>query len=528
MSKTKNIILSLIVTLVIGFVLFYFLLPPLNITDFSFWTFLFLLVVVFSSSSLMFSLDIRGKVVSLPKVHTYIVFGVVGVVVLIAIVDIALSPLFNASSYASRIEIDETSSFTDDIEQVSFSSLPLLDKDSSQKLGDRVMGQMPELVSQFSVSDLYTQINYNDQIVRVTPLEYADWIKYFSNRGEGVKGYITVNSVTGEATLTKLEQGMKYMPSAIFNEDLTRHVRFAYPTAILGDAQFEIDNDGNPYWIVPVMKYSGVGLKRDIAGVITVNPITGAMEKYEVSNVPTWIDHVYSANLILEQVDNWGQYRSGFFNSIFSQKNVVQTTKGYNYTVMNDDVYLYTGVTSAVADESNLGFILTNMRTKETNFYAVPGAEEYSAMASAEGQVQQMKYNSTFPLLINLNGTPTYLVSLKDNAGLVKMYAFVDVADYQRVVVTDAAKGIEEAAKNYLGEAIQSGKERLEKDIKIASFSTATIEGTTYYYLTDNAGQRYKASIKVNQEILPFLKVGDQIHIYYHGEGTVIDITELN
>ena len=252
------------------------------------------------------------------------------------------------------------------------------------------------------------------------------------------------------------------------------------------------------------------------------------MEKYEVSEVPTWIDHVYDADLIIDQVNDWGEYREGFFNSIFGQKNVVQTTEGYNYTVMNDDVYLYTGLTSKVADESNLGFILTNMRTKETNFYAVPGAEEYSAMASAEGQVQQMSYQATFPLLINLNGTPTYLISLKDNAGLVKMYAFVDVADYQKVVVTDASEGIEKAAQNYLGGSIQTGKERLEKDIIIKSITSATIDGTSYYYIIDSEDKKYRASIKVSVKRLPFLNIGESIHIYYSLEDDVTEILDLN
>ena len=361
------------------------------------------------------------------------------------VVNFILSPVFNAKSWSRRIVIDQTHEFNDDIALVNYQSLPLLDKDSSRKLGDRVMGQMPELVSQFYVSDLYTQINYNADIVRVTPLEYNGFIKYLNNRKNGVKGYITVNSVTGDADLVKLDKGMQYMPSAYFFDNLDRHLRFKYPTVIFDDEKFEIDNDGNPYWVVPTVRYSGVGIKKEITGVILVNAIDGSSQKYDVGSIPTWVDQVYSAELIIEQVDNWGLYKNGFINSLFTQNGVVQTTEGYNYTVMNDDVYLYTGITSVLADESNIGFIMTNLRTKETRFYQVPGAEEYSAMASAEGQVQQMKYEASFPLLINLNGRPTYLMSLKDAAGLVKMYAFVDVGDYQKVVVSDSSLGIEAA-----------------------------------------------------------------------------------
>ena len=141
--------------------------------------------------------------------------SIISVFLLISLINIINSPLFNAKSYYNRIAINEDNSFEEDVKPVDFKSLPLLDKDSSRKLGDRVMGQMTELVSQFRVSDLYTQINFNDDIIRVTPLEYANVIKYFTNRKNGVKGYITLNSVTGKAELKKLDKGMKYILSFI-------------------------------------------------------------------------------------------------------------------------------------------------------------------------------------------------------------------------------------------------------------------------------------------------------------------------
>jgi len=390
------------------------------------------------------------------------------------------------------------------------------------------MGQMPEMVSQFYVASNYTQINYNNTIVRVTPLEYNGFFKYVNNRKKGVTGYITVNSVTGESKLIKLDKGMKYMPSALLQEDLYRYLRFKYPFDIFGKENFEIDNEGNPYWIVPVETYKGVGLRKDISHVIILNPITGKSKKYKVEDVPTWVDHVYESNLIIEQVDDWGQYKTGFLNSIFGQKNVVMTTMGYNYTVMNDDVYLYTGITSVANDEANIGFIMTNLRTKETTYYATPGAEEYSAMASAEGQVQQMNYTATFPLLINLNNKPTYLISLKDNAGLVKMYAFVDVVDYQKVVVTDAKDGIEKAKENYLGDVtIEISEEDISKEIIISKINTASIDGTTYYYLVDSVGNKWRSSIKVNKNLLPFIEVNNKVKVWYKKEAEVTEITKI-
>lgn len=528
----KRNIISLIITLVIGLLSFYLFLPALNIHSAGFWIFIMYLIIIYSciafTSTIGEMIRSNSLRVQRSKLGKWIFLSIPIIIFMIIILDIIGSPIFNANKYANRIVIDETKTFTDDIKPVDFTKLPLLDKDSSQKLGDRVMGQMSELVSQFNVSDIYTQINYNDKIVRVTPLDYASFIKWITNRKDGVRGYITVDSVTGEASLTKLDKGMKYVESAHFGELLYRKLRFSYPCDVFGRISFEIDNEGNPYWIVPVITYKWIGLRAEVTDIIILNPFDGTSQKMKISEVPTWVDMAYSADLIIEQVNDWGTYQRGFFNSIFGQKSVVNTTEGYNYLAMNDDIYLYTGITSIVADESNLGFILTNMRTKETSFYKAPGAEEYSAMASAEGAVQQMKYTSTFPLLINLNNKPTYLVSLKDDAGLVKMYAFIDVADYQKVVVTDSSKGIEEAAKNYLGDVkIEPDVNSIiTKTITIKSIKDATISGNTYYYLTDENDQKYKVSITLS-DTLPFLKAGSSIKIGYTVESDIITIIKV-
>jgi len=526
----KEKIISMLITMIYAALVYYLFLPALNVQSIGFWLYLISILTVWTICSVISNFILKKKTKYNENVLKIYIIVFLTVFVGIFAVNIFMSPLFQAKSYANRIEIDQTGDFIQDVEQVDFKSLPLLDKDSSRKVGDRVMGQMSELVSQFYVSNLYTQINYNDEIVRVTPLEYNGFFKYLSNHKEGITGYIKVNSVTGEAELVKLEKGMKYMPSAILNEDLNRKLRFTYPTKIFGQKSFEIDNEGNPYWIVPTLKYSGVQIKEEVEGVIILDAITGKSKHYKVEDVPTWVDHVYNADLIIEQTDDWGSYKNGFFNSIFGQKNVTMTTDGYNYIAQNDDIYLYTGITSVASDESNLGFILTNMRTKETKFYAVPGAEEYSAMDSAEGQVQQMKYKATFPLLINLNNKPTYVISLKDNADLVKMYAFVDVQDYQKVVVSNASEGIEAAANKYLGsENLEYNKDSLTtKEITVSSLESAVIDGTTTYFIKDNDNKKYKVSINISEKVLPFLKVGDTIKISYLEESELIEIKTIN
>ena len=533
MKFNKKIIINLLITMVVAFLYFYVFLPPINVHAMEFWVFvlfIYLLYLILNLISFVGYAALKGDIKTLKLSKSFkILFAVAPVLLLFFVVlNFFLSPVFNAKSYASRITIIEGKKFEEEVKVVDFNKVPLLDKDSTQKIGDRVMGEMTDLVSQFRVSNLYTQINYNDKIVRVTPLEYDGIIKYFTNRGKGISGYIVVDSVTGKAELVRLEKGMKYMPSAMFNEKLSRKLRFSYPTEIFGDPNFELDNEGNPFWVVPTLKYSGLGLKEEVSGVVILNPVTGESKKYDLEEIPNWVDHVYSAELIMEEVNDWGKYRGGFLNSLFGQKNVVATTEGYNYLIQDDDVYLYTGITSVASDESNLGFILTNMRTKETNYYLIPGAEEFSAMASAEGQVQQMHYNSTFPLLINLNGKATYLVSLKDNAGLVKMYAFVDVQNYQKVVVTDANLGIERAKENYLNNIGADPKDVSNKTtIKIKSISTVIIDGNTYYFIEGVDNVKYKVSVKVGESILPFLRVGEELVIYHNNGSTLKEISKI-
>ena len=532
----KNTIKCLIITLVIGFVIYYITLPAINITSFGFWSFILSLGLVYITAYTIFWVSNPVKIIKrvqkdeFPLSLTIVLISFFVIIGGIFLVNFILSPVFFAKDYAKRIIVNENTSFKDDIEEVDFNKIPLLDKVSTEKLGDRTMGQQTSWVSQFYVSELYTQINYNDKIVRTTPLEYDGLIKYFTNHDEGIKGYITVNSVNGEANLEVLDEGMKYMPSAYFGEDLYRKLRFTYPTLIFDEANFELDDSGKPYWIIPYVKYVGVGIRKDIAGAIILDPVTGESTKYRVADIPKWVDHVYSADLIIESLNDWGSYQNGFLNSIFGQKEVVETTEGYNYLTMDDDVYLYTGITSVVADESNIGFVLTNLRTKETKYYNVPGAEEFSAMKSSEGLVQEKGYEATFPLLINLNNRPTYLMSLKDEAGLVKMYAFVDVEDYQKVVTTEASLGIEEAARRYLNEVNfnDDSSNIITKDIIIKEINTAIIDGNTYYYLTDSENNRYRVSIKVNSNLIPFIKIDDTLTVRYRESNGIMEIIEIN
>ena len=410
-------------------------------------------------------------------------------VVLYVAGNILSSPVINASKYQQLLKV-ETRNFTDDIKEVSYDKIPLLDKDSASIIGTRVMGTMVDMVSQYEVDDMYSQINYKEKPVRVTPLRYGNLIKWFTNHKNGIPAYIRIDMTTQEAECVRLTEGIKYSKSDHFSRYIYRHLRFAYPTYIFDDINFEIDDNGTPYWVCPVKKYN-IGLfgGQTVGRVVLCNAVTGEMTDYSVDEVPTWVDKVYSAELLINLYDYNGSLKHGFINSVLSQKDCLKTTDGYNYIALEDDVWVYTGITSVGQDNSNVGFVLMNQRTMETRYYEVSGAEEYSAMDSAKGRVQNLGYTATFPLIINISGQPTYFMALKDGAGLVKSYAMLNIEKYQNVAIGDSVLQCE---SNYIKLLKDNGiVEEQQPEVKetkkvkdiISKIMPVVIDGNTHMYI---------------------------------------------
>lgn len=410
-------------------------------------------------------------------------------VVLYVAGNILSSPVINASKYQQLLKV-ETRNFTDDIKEVSYDKIPLLDKDSASIIGTRVMGTMVDMVSQYEVDDMYSQINYKEKPVRVTPLRYGNLIKWFTNHKNGIPAYIRIDMTTQEAECVRLTEGIKYSKSDHFSRYIYRHLRFAYPTYIFDDINFEIDDNGTPYWVCPVKKYN-IGLfgGQTVGRVVLCNAVTGEMTDYSVDEVPTWVDKVYSAELLINLYNYNGSLKHGFINSVLSQKDCLKTTDGYNYIALEDDVWVYTGITSVGQDNSNVGFVLMNQRTMETRYYEVSGAEEYSAMDSAKGRVQNLGYTATFPLIINISGQPTYFMALKDGAGLVKSYAMLNIEKYQNVAIGDSVLQCE---SNYIKLLKDNGiVEEQQPEVKetkkvkdiISKIMPVVIDGNTHMYI---------------------------------------------
>lgn len=447
-GKLKRNLYSLIVTALVGFIYFYVYLPAINFHSEDFYGYIMLLCIVYTGCMILLGgfktrsvkefIAFSWKQVKLPFIVFVVIILVTAVGSLFGLV------IFRASAYSALMPIT-TGDFTEDVAEISMDQIPMLDEASANTLANRKLGELSDLVSQFVVSDTSAQINYKGRPVRVTYLHYDSFFKWWSNRGDGIPAYMVVDMVTQDVDVVRLEQGIKYSPSEYFSRDLNRYLRFHYPTAIFENINFEIDEEGTPYWVASVVK-KRIGLFNgdDVQGVVLLNAVTGESAYHDVEDVPTWVDRVYSAGLVVDQYNYYGRYHNGFFNSLFTQSDCTMATTGYNYIAMNDDVYLYTGITSISGDRGNIGFILVNQRTKDARYYSCAGAEEYSAMSSAEGAVQQFSYDATFPLLLNISDQPTYFMALKDAAGLVKMYAMVNVQQYQIVATGNSVRQCQE------------------------------------------------------------------------------------
>lgn len=535
----KRTVISIVLTLVIWFIMFYVELPAVNIQNQQFWGFAASMIVVAVIINLWPTVKYiaENRSIYTPKElflkFKKIIIAIFAIAVFYGAGTLLSSPILRASAYSSLLNV-ENGDFSSDIKEVNYSQIPILDKDSAAILAERKMGSMIDMVSQYEVSGNYTQINYKGTPVRVTPLKYSSFFKWLTNRSTGIPAYIRIDMATQDTELVKLEKGIKISDCEHFGRNLNRYLRFRYPTAMFEGNYFEIDDEGTPYWINPVMKKT-IGLfgGTDIKGAVFVNAVTGENKYYDVKDIPQWVDAVYSARLLVNQYDYYGTLKNGYINSVLGQKGCLQTTEGYNYIALDDDVWVYTGITSVTGDESIVGFVLMNQRTKETKYYQLSGAKEYSAMASAEGQVQNLRYNAAFPLLLNVDGKPTYFMALKDGSGLVKKYAMVNIEKYQIVAIGDT---VAECEKNYRSLMNENGIETEEKTGEEITVSgvveeiyDVVINGNSVRYIKLSGSDKlYGIEVKNDVSSL-YIKTGMNIEIKGTADesGKSVDIDEF-
>lgn len=578
-NSVLKIIISLVLTIVTGFVLYYFMLPAFNLKDKTLYMYAGIVVlsyIVFIS--LLTRVSVKPEYAPYVKRQSLIPGIIIGIIIIIALIGFLVGcQFFRAKSYSKIIDVRTDGNFSEEIPEqdaASFSAIPKLDEDSASQIATRALGDLAEMgyVSQFTVYGENTQINYKGTPVRVAPLQYASIIKWLFNTDEGFPGYVIVDMANESAEFRELDNNIRYSPAEHLNKLLKRHLRFEYPTYLFAEATFEIDDDGNPYWICARLDNT-IGLfgGTDVLGAVVVkaDSADGESEYYtidELRNDPElqWIDRIYDSDLIVQQYDFYGKYGDGFWNSILGQKNVIHTTSGYNYIAKDDDVWMYTGVTSVTADQSITGFVLVNQRTKEAVYYSVTGGTENSAQLAAEGRVKDLGYTATFPLLLNIGGEPTYFLSLKDmsnGSSIVQQYALINVKQYNNNKMGANGRDLGECLKSYIDALESSGikvdidpddivdavgdtteqdsnqtetttaaDENVKKETvtgKVTDIRTAVIDGDSYYYIKLDEGDSYYTIAASKAEDVVILNNGDSVTLTYSGTGKIINADSL-
>lgn len=531
---TKQKIFALLGTILISGGLYYYQHPSFNLTTYDGYVAIgtvLIIFVIFNFGTRLLSFDRDSfnnvSISSIPLALKGIILVIVAVVVL----NIVNSPIISSGAYSSRIDVKMGTS--EDIPQVDYHKLAVIDRDASMALGDKVMGEMDDLVSQFSVAEDYTEISYKDSIYRVTPLTYASFFKWNNNHDDGIPAYILVNSTTGKAEIVRLKDlgmdNMKYVPSAFFGENLGRHVQMNNPMAKYGEPSFEIDEKGHPYYIIPEFNYSLFNMRKRVTGITMLDPISGDLKHYDVKDVPKWVDRVFPADLAIEEIDSYGKYQSGFINSVIGQSGVIQSSSGYNYLEKDGDIYLYTGITSTNSDSSNIGFLLVNLRTHKAIRIKSSGADESSAMNSAKGKVKNYGYEASFPILVNVENHPVYFMGLKDSASITKMYAMVSAEDYQKVAtisVDDDKNDLLNSMKSLLDVSSSDKSKKETVDVVVTNVHYMVFNEKNYLFFSDDQGNNYKYVIDNTSDEALFIQDGMNISIQYSGD-TVRSVSKI-
>lgn len=525
---------------ILFFLLIYLTMPILNYGFYSVGVIVLMLLFVLFLLSLGITTDKAGKkFIVNQKPKKWMLWAMAVVLVYLTVVPFITSATFlHTSKYQKMIgEVKKGSEISKHIAPISMDKIRVVDQDLAYLLGEKIIGSQPALGSQIQLGRFAIQ-KVNNELFWVAPLLHSGFFKWFNNQ-EGTPGYVMV-SATNERDVRLVETinnkplHIKYQPAAYFQSDIQRHVYFnGYASTGLEDFVFEIDEAGNPYWVISTYQKEIGFSGKNATGVLVVDAQTGAIQQYAIADTPAWVDRIQPAVIVEEQLNDWGELINGYWN--FSNRDKLQITEGLTLVYgKNDRSYWYTGLTSVGSDESAVGFVLVDTRTKETTFYKQSGATEYAAQQSAEGKVQEKGYVTSLPIPYNINGIPTYVMTLKDDGGLVKMYAMVAINDYTIVGVGNSMRETLTAFKsayNSSGNKINPGTAAAKKSIKsvITRIQSDVKNGNSFYYFTIKDYPRiFVGSTQVSGE-LPITVVGDSIEISFDiDEEKIIDVTRFD
>ena len=535
----KKLVLILFLV-IIGFLLIYLMLPVLQYGFYAIGMIALVLLFVFFIFSLGISVDNSGKKFKMASMPSKIILIFMGLILayLTIVPLITTATIFHTSSYQKMIgKVENGQKLSKHIAPISLDKIRVVDQELAYLLGEKIIGSQAALGSQVELGRFSIQ-KVNNELYWIAPLLHSGFFKWLNNK-EGTPGYVMV-SATNERDVKLVQEiegkplRIKYQPKAYFQSNIHRHIYFnGFASDGLADFTFEIDEKGNPFWVITTYNKEIGFSGKNSTGIVVVDAQTGTIQNYSIQNSPSWVDRIQPAEFIEDQLNNWGELVNGYWN--FSNTDKLQITEGLTLVYgQNNKSYWYTGLTSVGSDESAVGFVLVDTRTKETTFYKQSGATEFAAQSSAEGKVQEKGYKASLPIPYNINGIPTYVMTLKDAGGLVKMYAMVAINDYTIVGVGNSMRETLTSFKslyNMAGNKINPSNVASKKSISsvIIRIQSDVKNGNSFYYFTINDYPNiFVGSSQVSSEI-PVTIVGDSVKVSFDIDNEqVIDVTSFD
>ncbi|MEC9485435.1 MAG: hypothetical protein UMR38_06130 [Candidatus Izemoplasma sp.] len=497
----------------------------------------YLAIIIYGVAFVILGLQLTYRDFNLA--HDYVVKASSALFGLVVILSIFVYGLFggrvflHSEAYSELLHVDEKV-FDDDVQTVDVNTLPIVDKSYGVKLGSLKLGEYPGIGSEFEPG-AYSDIIYQGEQYLVSPLEYRGIFKWLNNNNEGTPGYILINKVTSETTLVNLSAtediGLKYTPSAFFEQDLKRH---AYMNGLnkyrFEQSYFEIDESGHPYYILqyslPTIFLNGGD---DIAKIAVVDAVTGDVDIYDPDDVPDWVESVYPPGLLLQHLDYWGTLQDGWLNSFLAQRGVLKSSDGKRTIKNNNGLYYFTGLTSAGSDESTIGFVYMNVKTKEATLYQFPGATEYAAMSKTLTLIPQNNISTSFPIPINVNGSPTYYILIKGEDGRIIRHVFMNVTDLETYGIAEKKTNAYSDYLLNLGISNQTNLTNITGEI--TDVTSYVNEGNTIYWVQIDNDVYYVINVSTFSfdKMRYFIEkdIGDTITIEVQ-DFTVIDMGDSN
>lgn len=549
-GKKFTIIFSVIIAFLFGFSS-WALMPSVNFHFASFWWLPILLFLVIWGIPAVYESSSEGC--HDPLFEKNGVFGFVISMALLAIflvVSLFSSPVFKSKQYAEMLPTPKISKFSDDVSPVDIKKMRQVTKTLANLLAEKKLGEMPGLGSRAAVGSMNLQlvngsfniINgsgekqklvFENDLVWAGPLIHSGFSKQLSHKS--TPGYILVSATDpsvvhfvthiqkssvvqekntdrmGDVSITNddfEELSLQYLSEgAYFGSLVQRHLYTnGYHNVGLTDFSFEISDDGRPFYVVTKFKKQIGFYCPEATGVIIVDSQNGKIEEYTIDNTPSWVDRIQPENFVTDQINWQGKYKLGFWNSLFAKKDVFMTTPGMSLVYGADgQSYWYTGIQSVGADQSTMGFVLVNTRTKDFRWYQISGANETAAKTSAQSApgVREAEFRASAPILYNVLGEPTYFMTLHGDDGLVKMFSFVNVKDYQ---VLGVGRSIDQALKDYQTSLVNLNRSTNIDDLVERKTIEDTVkqivtEGDFYFFLLENHTGEFYASSSLSPKI---------------------------